>query len=604
MRKISDNIKYFSGENPFKDSQARTFSDDKVLSEFFPISNYWSLFNEQHEILIGTRGSGKTILLKMMRYSLLKKVNDPKAKELVKAKKFIGLYIPMNLEFLGNFNYQEIPDEIKLPYFQFAFNCLLSQSLIYELSSILEDIDDVLIRSKRNIELTKKISHIWFPDITSNSLSELNDISNEINNLYYNHGVHVPLSNVPQVFIKTIGTPLQSILESISQVLGWSSHPSWLLCIDEAEFLLPLFQKCINTLFRSDSKRLVVKMATLPFVHSTKETLTPGVYAEADGNDFNYRLIDMKYDSGDFVQVTNNLCGRRIAERINTIPIHSTLEDFLGKIGGDDLIDYYRCEVGDEKATRGAIEEKIVEDFSDKRKTTAIKEEIGSAVNRKKVYDKFSTVFYYREMHRLSTQGNRVPGWYAGATMVRRVSQGNPRRYIQIMNDLFEKARKTNLGPKTQHEVLYKYAERICDSTKGLPEHGPEAAELLDKISEMLKARVHDGALIEAGNTFHLDLGNYGDDVNKLWLYLAVQYLRLVIDNSSIVNGIDKDTEYTLSNIYCAKYWVPMRAGGYPKIKMGMKEAAVGKVRKKSTSESDVYQLTIFDSESLNADPK
>ena len=86
MTKFADKIKGFIGENPFKDSQARTFPDKKVLSEFYPTSTFWSLFNEQHEILIRTRGSGKTILLKMMRYSLLKEINDPKAKEIIEGK--------------------------------------------------------------------------------------------------------------------------------------------------------------------------------------------------------------------------------------------------------------------------------------------------------------------------------------------------------------------------------------------------------------------------------------------------------------------------------------------------------------------------------------
>ena len=67
MKRLADCVKGSDQQNPFSDSQARNFSDTKLINEFCPISNYWSLFNDQHEVLLGTRGSGKTYLLKMMR---------------------------------------------------------------------------------------------------------------------------------------------------------------------------------------------------------------------------------------------------------------------------------------------------------------------------------------------------------------------------------------------------------------------------------------------------------------------------------------------------------------------------------------------------------
>ena len=75
--KLSKRIKEYKGSNPFSDSQARNYSDNKLSSEFYPISQFWTLFNDQHEILLGTRGCGKTFLLKMMRYSMLKRFDDP-----------------------------------------------------------------------------------------------------------------------------------------------------------------------------------------------------------------------------------------------------------------------------------------------------------------------------------------------------------------------------------------------------------------------------------------------------------------------------------------------------------------------------------------------
>lgn len=148
MIRLSDNIKNYTGSNPFSDNQARNFSDIKVISEFYPISKFWTLFNDQHEILLGTRGSGKTFLLKMMRYSMLKKIEDPKAQKLVADKEFIAIYVPMHLEFVAPFNDPNLSEDEQITFFQFGFNCKLAEALITELNSILDDIQEPVERAK------------------------------------------------------------------------------------------------------------------------------------------------------------------------------------------------------------------------------------------------------------------------------------------------------------------------------------------------------------------------------------------------------------------------------------------------------------------------
>ena len=112
MKRVADRVwKCYTQQNPFSDSQPRNFSDTKMCNEFCPISNYWSLFNDQHEILLGTRGSGKTFLLKMMRYSMLKRIDNPMAKDIAQKKSFLALYVPMYLEFVTHLTRFDAPEE-------------------------------------------------------------------------------------------------------------------------------------------------------------------------------------------------------------------------------------------------------------------------------------------------------------------------------------------------------------------------------------------------------------------------------------------------------------------------------------------------------------
>lgn len=592
MNKISDLIKGSDHQNPFSDSQARNFSDTKVINEFYPTSKYWSLFNDQHEILLGTRGSGKTFLLKMMRYSMLKTIKDQRAKQLAEEKVFLALYVPMYLEFVTHLTNLNASEKQQIQIFQFAFNCLLSQSLITELIAILNEEPDKLVRVNTNLVLTKELNEIWFND-GSRDISDLFSLTTKLSKMFYNFDINAcETSAILPIFGRQIGASLLAVKELVAYHLKLTEEPTWIICIDEAEFLTEQMQKCINSVFRSDSKRIALKVATLPYYHRTLETLDPNITVSA-GNDFCYRVVDMKYDSLDFYNLTNTLCSHRMKTRFNPDIKIDKLEDFVGILGKDDQIDYYRKEVGEDKSTYEIIIKKMIEDFSDKRKSN-----VESYSNpRKTIYDKFAPVFFTRCMYSRSQEGNRKPGWYAGSPMIRKISQGNPRAFIQIMNKLFEIARKTELTPKVQHGVIYEYVKSFCESTQALGIYGPSVYKELDKIALILKDHAHNSKLISAGCNFTL---KYADEQSflhaKEWLQLAIAYSRITVDEDTLKNGIKENTAYVFANTYAAKYWLPMRSENPPKvIKIIDKQISTYTVKTHA-----MEQLTLFGEEGMS----
>lgn len=598
MNRLANFIKGSDRQNPFSDSQARNFSDTKVISEFCPISNYWSLFNDQHEILLGTRGSGKTFLLKMMRYSMLKRIQDPQAQQLASQKKFIALYIPMYLEFVTHLTSLDTSEQQQIQLFQFAFNCLLAQSLLTELTAILSEEPDKLTRAKTNLSLTIDLNNMWFDD-GAKDVSDLFSLTTKLNKLFYNFDIKSSGINiVPPIFRRQIGSSILSVKELIAKRLNLSEDPTWIICIDEAEFLTEPLQKCINSVFRSDSKRMALKVATLPYYHKTLETLESNITVSA-GNDFSYRVVDMKYDSMDFRNLTNNLCSHRLKTRFDSKLKIETVEEFVGSCGKDDQIDYYRQEVGADKSTYDVIIKEIINDFSEKRKQNAVT----YPHPRKTVYDKFAPIFFTRSMCMISNKGNTKPGWYAGGPMIRKISQGNPRAFIQIMNNLFEKARISELTPKVQHGVLYEYVESLCESTQALEMYGPLIYRELDKIASILHDRVHKSDLISVGCNFTLDYQTDDSFLHaKKWVQLAIAYSRLIVDENTLKNGIDKNTHYLLSNTYAAKYWLPMRADISPlKIKIvdNQTHTYTVKMPKEQAKKSENEQLSFFEEDLL-----
>ena len=163
MKRQSTVIRKYTGANPFVSSQAKTYGDEKVVKEFFPISLYWSLFNEQNEILLGTRGSGKTSVLRMLSYSCLRDFDNEQARKIFKSKEYIGFFIPMHLEWIQDIKARSggVPFAETYEYFFFAFNCRAAISFLQELSKLVADLNPIVEhRLLRESIIVKKISKL------------------------------------------------------------------------------------------------------------------------------------------------------------------------------------------------------------------------------------------------------------------------------------------------------------------------------------------------------------------------------------------------------------------------------------------------------------
>ena len=120
--------------------------------------------------------------------------------------------------------------------------------------------------------------------------------------------------------------------------------------------------------------------------------------------------------------------------------------------------------------------------------------------------NKFSPVYFMRRMRQENAKGARVVGWFAGAKMVRRIADGNPRRFIQIMNAFVEQAREGELDPKDQYRVLTRFSKLVLGESEALQQYGLVLHGLIDQIGKLLSERVH------------------GDRTQSAWLHAASNY--------------------------------------------------------------------------------
>lgn len=567
MKTLSEKLKDYPGGNPFRESQAKTYGADKIVDEFYPTSFYWSLFNEQHEILLGTRGSGKTVLLRMLTYSLLKRCHDVEVKKLALEKKFIGFYVPLHLEFMELLRSNKVTEPEKIEYFQFAFNCSAAKSFLIQVYELL--IDCFSEKEQRFMAESKIVDHlttIWFPshDLT---ISSIRDLKWKITVLFNSCDFpNTPKEDTP-IFSRPLLTPITAILPKVTEDLALDTErTNWIICIDEAEFLDDSFIKCINTFMRSEKRPLIIKMATLPFKHSTRETLRNGILIEPNGSDFNYRKLDMEWDSHDFIGLTNHLCKVRLM-KCGIDAENLTLETFLGVEGKDEPFDYFKTELPKEAATSTSILQGILDSLSEKRKDhySEVQKDINKA--KRPVFNRFAPVYYVRKMKAEDSKGNRKVGWFAGPSMVRRVADGNPRRFIQIMNDMVEKARKQTLTPKNQHIVLKEFATKEHDNCEALPKYGLLTKKIISEIGNLLSERVHGTPMRDGGCSFYLDPKIIENSLLKQSVELAIAYSHIFADQESLFTNITKNSKLRLAYLHAVYFWLPMRKGESPVMK-------------------------------------
>lgn len=563
MEPLSSQLHGTTGPNPFREAQAKTFGDTKLIREFFPTSTYLSLFNEGHEILLGSRGSGKTAILRMASFTCFSQIDQPAVKKIAGQRRFYGFYIPLHLEFMASLP-QDTPDGSgSTEFFQFAFNCAAAKAFLFEVRTLLHSAGKTAAQQlEKEAILLERLCQMWMLGASA-QFASLEDVADRIDTMYFQQAPWKDRTIAPlPIFARHLFSPIIAILPQFCRELDIDEKEShWLACVDEAEFLKPAYLKCFNSFMRSEKRPIVLKLATLPYKYTSMETFVPGVSVECSGNDFNFRSIDLPWGSDDFRQLADHLLDKRL-HRTDLFSDKVSLEAFVGKLGNDDPKDYYKEEIGEEDATDEKILYGILTEVSSERRARFERIRDTPARIASDYFKKFSPVFYLRNIRRESEKGNRKVGIFAGPTMIRRVADGNPRRFIQIMHDMFVTARRTKLGWKAQHEVIESFVDREFERAAGLPDFGLLLDGILKTVGQLLESRVHGrGPMVESGVNLIVQEALLANTVIRGALELGVSYSFLFVDEASLTSGLNSATDFRLAHVVAVKYWLPMRSG-------------------------------------------
>lgn len=491
----------------FEIENARNLSVDEVVATFVPTRVFWRLLSSKNHIVLGARGSGKTALAKMISHNHLSRMNDPRARQIIHERAFIGIYVPTNVEWVGGLRNKPWKDEQEAEmFFQWRLNLSTCLAFLSSLRSCLNTyVLDRGNRARMENHLISQISRDWLDN--GQQCGNIRELTESLEDLQYRKQQQLTKIRVGgqlETGEKIVGvnfdmelfTPLRRGITLAARALDFPENCTWILCIDEAEFLELSHHRVLNSYLRSDSKNLVFKITTMPYFHHTLETNTGA--ALNVGHDFEYVYVDQ-----------DPVVGRQGQEESVIETFAETIFSKRAQVSGSR---YYGLSLHRLLGRSKLLDRKDV-DWGSGSPEFELLEKYASSETRSRAARLLNTPTHFADQigrkiipalilrDAIQHQRGRAElDIYSGATMIIRCSDANPRRLIRLFNALlgavrWNAKRKRILDPKAQTRIVVAFSETTLDRVQSEPELGPELFQFLSSIGRFMHDVLHNEPL-------------------------------------------------------------------------------------------------------------
>jgi hypothetical protein len=494
----------------FEIENARNLTRDELVSTFVPTKTFWRLISAKHHIVLGSRGSGKTALAKMLSHDHLSRLStEDRARHVVEAKSFVGIYVPTKLEWVGGLkNKPWQTEQEKEEFFQWRLNVATCLAFLITLRSCLDTyVPDPGIRARCELELANQLSLSWSDDeYRCDTIRALQHYVEDVEHKKQQQLARVRATGrlrtneLPAGIALSIDlfAPLRRAIALTSRILGFPEDCVWLLCLDEAEFLDPIHHRILNSHLRAHSGNLFIKITTMPYAHHTLATNTGA--ALNVGHDFEYVYIDedpvltVERQGQEGMRFANALFERRA--KVSGWKYQGV--SLSGLLGPSELLDRRKEDWGPDSKNMVLLRKYGSADTN--ARADELRAERGIVQFRNQIGRKMHAALVLRdEVERKSGRGEL--DLYAGQAMIVRCGDANPRRLIRIYNSLLLEAdwrRDTTQGvtnrvglkplsSRAQTRILTAFATSTLVRVQSEPDIGPELYALLRRIGLYLR---------------------------------------------------------------------------------------------------------------------
>lgn len=508
---MNSNINSFIRRNLFEIENARNLSRDELVETFVATKAFWRLLSSKNHIILGARGSGKTALAKMLSHDHLSKFQNERAQGIIKSKEFIGIFVPSSVEWVGGLNNKPWQNDSEAEnYFQWRFNVATCNSFLITLRSLLETyVDDVGERAFKERAIAQRLAEAWADD--GARFVTIRELQNYLEDTEFKRQQQIAKERAlgiktkeafGVIFTSDLFVPLRRGISLASRYLDIPDSATWILCLDEAEFLSEAHHRILNTYLRSDLGNLVFKITTMPYQHHTLQT-NSGASLNV-GHDFEYVYIDIdpiylaSYGSLDGNSFANTLFNKRM--RIYK-KLHRTIT-LRHLLGTSELLE--RKDADNTASKYDEIMKQIEEHCSSGTIIRARKLLENSSKFSDQISRKIHSAILLREAVS-GSKGRSELDIYSGDKMVIRCGDGNPRRLIRLFNSLilelpsFEHIKISPDHPilpkNKQTAILTAFSTTTLSRVQSEPKYGRQLHRFLQSIGTFMSHQLHNQPL-------------------------------------------------------------------------------------------------------------
>jgi len=496
----------------FEEDNAKQLSIESTVAYFVPPKEFKDLFSRSNHILLGSRGSGKTTWVRMLAHDhvLLASRQPGAAYDYARSalqQDMIGIYIPTNIGLVGSLKNKPWQTEEKAElFFQWRLNVHSCAALLPVIRSCIEHyIEGDARRALAELKICRALAEHWAPEKSTSDCRTLESLSfllsqvetERLNFISRTRASGLATEEGSDYFDNELFQPLLFAIRTISYHVGVPGSATWMVCIDEAEYLTEGHHRILNTLLRTASGDLVFKIATMPFAHHTLATNIGDPVRE--GHDFKYIFVDqIPIDSrgssteAAFLKFAREVFKRR-SSRLSQAGIKITLTEMLGP---SILLDEKTVEEGDDLDELMALLSRFSNENTYQRAYRLFSEDKKKL--RSEILRKMHGALLLRQAldERIGNHKSKI---YSGESVVVRCSDGNPRRLMRLLNAMLKRLEQGSSGsihyplsPATQNEVLVTIGRDALSRVQSEPPCGAMTHKFLNTIGRHMAESFHE----------------------------------------------------------------------------------------------------------------
>lgn len=482
---------------------ARHLDPREVAQSFIWSESYNKLLGNNHSVVLGARGCGKTTIMKMLMVPALHVWRHERAEQVKQNIPFFAIYISTDIYWdVKNHTYsnqlEKFPN-LSERISQFAVNSNVFNSLC---DTFLDIINFEIGHTHENqeVELCNLLIESWklpptVPKILfiKERLAERIDFVNQLlQEIIFNKS---PQENIilPDFFNLDFESSIEQIIPKFERIYGNNKQKKWALCFDELEFAPDWLQKKLFTSLRSRKQFILYKLSSSP-------TLTSGVveglskeYSPTTGNDVELIKMWSSYDSEEFskniiranlrnandlkeIFGSNEIYNKRSSSYEEGSDFYLKTSELLKK---DDSFNAFMVNKGVDISNPVPLDDK----------------------QKNSLFRKIKPIVYHRNYFIESNKkGERVnyrsrktgADLYHGIEVLSKICDGNPRWLISIIKEMNPEAIKGTISRKKQYDSLLNAAQRFLNVMANVPieRSNLTLVDIINRIGNYFKSQL------------------------------------------------------------------------------------------------------------------